>query len=411
MTAGTGPRAGALIQERVREEKTLPTGSTASATPDLSGIARAAAAEVPGTSAALLDGFLAVLVAASTTGRRPNRAELDACRDAGEEAAATDLTLAQLVDAHLSAARLLWAQLPGVRQAATVQQRVNVGESVLRATDDALAGVAAGFAAARRRSIRHDEAQRREFIDDLLGGRGEVGRLAERSERSGLSPTATFVVAVVRTPLPLEEHSASTHAAERAVSASWRAGPCLVTTRHRELVCILSGAPGGDAPAAARAAARALGVATGWRAAVSRSTTGVAGVTAAYEEARLALATATELDFPEPVALAEHMLVYRVLLRDRDAIADLITTVLGPLQRARGGPRPWLETLTAYYSSGLNAMETARRLHVSVRTVTYRLSRIEQLTGYRPADPQHRLTVEAAVVGATLLHWPPSTAG
>jgi sugar diacid utilization regulator len=43
---------------------------------------------------------------------------------------------------------------------------------------------------------------------------------------------------------------------------------------------------------------------------------------------------------------------------------------------------------------------------VAVRTVTYRLDRIKELTGYDAADPIHRFTLHAAVLGARVLGWP-----
>ena len=46
------------------------------------------------------------------------------------------------------------------------------------------------------------------------------------------------------------------------------------------------------------------------------------------------------------------------------------------------------------------ATETAKRLHLGVRTVTYRLDRIKALTGYNPTDPAHCFTLQAAVLGA-----------
>ena len=48
----------------------------------------------------------------------------------------------------------------------------------------------------------------------------------------------------------------------------------------------------------------------------------------------------------------------------------------------------------------------ARRLHLSVRAVTYRLDRVRRLTGYDPADPTQAFTLQVAAVGARLLGWP-----
>ena len=64
--------------------------------------------------------------------------------------------------------------------------------------------------------------------------------------------------------------------------------------------------------------------------------------------------------------------------------------MLTPLTKARGGARPLIDTLEAYFESGEVATATARRLHVSVRTVTYRLAKISSLTGYDPNVPAQR---------------------
>jgi DNA-binding PucR family transcriptional regulator len=98
-----------------------------------------------------------------------------------------------------------------------------------------------------------------------------------------------------------------------------------------------------------------------------------------------------------------------VLLRDQPAIADLVHSVLGKLDHARGGAGPLLATLDAYFATGAITTETARRLHLSVRAVTYRLDRVKTLTGHDPTDPAQRFTINTAVLGAKLLGWPEHT--
>jgi DNA-binding PucR family transcriptional regulator len=123
---------------------------------------------------------------------------------------------------------------------------------------------------------------------------------------------------------------------------------------------------------------------------------------------------ATRLGVEEAVTGPQDLLIYRVLLRDQPAMTDLVTTVLGPLVAARGGAQPLLETLDAYFSCGAVATETALRLHLSVRAVTYRLNRVRELSGYDPSTPAHRFILQAAVLGAKMLRWPmemPSPAG
>ena len=95
-----------------------------------------------------------------------------------------------------------------------------------------------------------------------------------------------------------------------------------------------------------------------------------------------------------------------MLGRDQAAIVDLVSDVLAPLERVRGGPEVLLDTLREYFDAGEVATEAARRLHVSVRTVTYRLARVAQLTGYSVSRPDQRFSLHAAVLGARLLEWP-----
>jgi DNA-binding PucR family transcriptional regulator len=80
--------------------------------------------------------------------------------------------------------------------------------------------------------------------------------------------------------------------------------------------------------------------------------------------------------------------------------------VLGPLLDARGGPAPLLETLSVFFETHGNVTATARRLSISARAVTYRLERVERLSGYSATDPTQRFTLEAAVLGAKLMDWP-----
>ena len=143
-----------------------------------------------------------------------------------------------------------------------------------------------------------------------------------------------------------------------------------------------------------------------WRVTVGRPYPGSYGIPRSYEEAREGLTMAVRLHLDTPVIHAEQLLIYRVLLRDQPAITDLVQAVLGPLVQARGGAEPLLTTLDAYFATGSVTTETARRLHLSVRAVTYRLDRIRTLTGHDPTDPTQRFTIHAAVLGARLLGWP-----
>jgi DNA-binding PucR family transcriptional regulator len=142
-----------------------------------------------------------------------------------------------------------------------------------------------------------------------------------------------------------------------------------------------------------------------WQVAAGRPYPGAYGIARSYEEAREALLLARRLHLDDAVQ-ARDLLLYRVLGRDQAALVDLVQALLDPLTRARGGAEPLLQTLETYFATGAVATETARQLHMSVRTVTYRLAKVKALTGQDPGDPTQRLALHVAVLGARLLDWP-----
>ncbi|CAM5710499.1 hypothetical protein SVIOM74S_00520 [Streptomyces violarus] len=128
-----------------------------------------------------------------------------------------------------------------------------------------------------------------------------------------------------------------------------------------------------------------------------------------YEEALRALDLAVRLELDDPVLYAADLLVYPVLTRDRQAMADLVRTTLGPLLRSRNGPQTHLDTLTAYFDAGCVTTYAARKLSLSVRAFTYRLERIHSSPGpTRPTPGTDR--VQTAVIGGRSLNWPDQNA-
>uniref|UniRef100_UPI0015F11AAD PucR family transcriptional regulator n=1 Tax=Streptomyces phytophilus TaxID=722715 RepID=UPI0015F11AAD len=181
----------------------------------------------------------------------------------------------------------------------------------------------------------------------------------------------------------------------------------LLTTKEGRLVCVAGSSERSLLDAFAKVALEpGSGYAGATRVAMGREHAGPGGVVRSYEEALGALDMAAALGLAQPVLQAAELLVFPVLLRDRAAMADLVRTVLGPLTQARGGAEPLLATLQTCAAAGYVNAEAARRLGVSVRTLSYRLDRIRTLTGYDVADSLHRYTLETAAMGARLLGWP-----
>ncbi|UQA92441.1 PucR family transcriptional regulator [Streptomyces halobius] len=337
-----------------------------------------------------LDGYARILADVSATGRRLTRDELDSRRVLGERAAEAGYGLRALVGAHLAATRAHW---PGTASA----------DSVLAATAQAVDAFAEGYERAQRLAVRQEEAARREFIDDLLYGRSDLGLLAERAERFGLRLSYAHAVAVAQGASAYDDGDAVPREVERALIGRFGDRSILLTTKDGRLVCV---APGDQDEVLAFFAKQAYAATDGGQIAIGRPQPGPGGVVQSYEEALNALDLAERLELGAPVLRAADLLVYPVLTRDRQAMADLVLNALGPLQQGRGGAQPLIDTLSAYFDSGCVGAEAARRLALSPRAFTYRLERIHKLTGADPADPVHRYTLQTAVIGARLLDWP-----
>ncbi|WP_327592716.1 helix-turn-helix domain-containing protein [Streptomyces chartreusis] len=338
-----------------------------------------------------VEGCAQILAEVSATGRRLTREELTSRRELGEQAADAGHGLRALVSAHLSAARAAWPTGPGT------------ADSALAALHQVIDAFSEGYERAQRHAIRQEEAARREFIDDLLYGRADLGRLAERAERFGLRLSHAHAVAVAQGPTAYDEGDKVPQQVERALISRFGDRSVLLTTKNGRILCI---APGHQDEVLAYFAKQAHAATEGGRVAIGRAQPGPGGVVHSYEEALNALELAERLELEDPVLRAADLLVYPVLTRDRQAMADLVVSTLGPLTTARGGAEPLLGTLVTYFDSGCVAAEAARRLSLSVRALTYRLERIHKLTGADPADPAHRYMLQTAVIGARLLDWP-----
>ncbi|SCK19123.1 CdaR family transcriptional regulator [Streptomyces sp. WMMB 322] len=348
-----------------------------------------------------------LLAEVSETGRRPLRHELDSFRALGERAAEDGWSLRDLVGLYLGRTRDLWGTLPGVARAASASERARTGDALLAAVEVAVSAMGEGHERAQRLAVRQEEGERREFVDDLLYGRSDMGRLAERAQRFGLRLAGLHTVAVAVGPEKYDDVHRTVRFIERELIGRFGPRDVLLSTKEGRLVCIaasgdrevldhfvrLAEKPGTGCPAARRIA-------------VGREHSGARGVVSSYEEALGALELAERLGLEGVRLNASELLVFPVLLRDRGAMADLVRTVLGPLTKARGGARPLLETLMECAAAGYVNAEAARRLGLSVRTLSYRLERIRTLTGYSPGEPLQRFTLEAAVMGARLLGWP-----
>ena len=385
----------------------------------LTEVAESASRDAGGAPVELLGDYLTLLAEAATYGRTPDPAELEAVGLLGRRAAELGVSAGTAVQLYLSAARRLWQQLPMVIRSRDNEAVRVAAAAVLRVVDDAVATLAEGYTEARRQMVRWEETLRHEFIEDLLRGDADVGRLVERAEPFGLDMARPHQVALAAPTGRLDETTPAISSVEHAIVQRVGDRDVLVATKDGWIVVV---APADADLPGHRAGSHTLGDlmlaelarslrGQPWRVSVGRPYPGSYGIARSYEEAREGLTMAVRLHLDTPVIRAEQLLIYRVLLRDQPAIADLVHSMLGGLVHSRGGAGPLLATLDAYFATGSVVTETARRLHLSVRAVTYRLDRIKTLTGHDPTDPAERFAINAAVLGAKLLGWPDNDLG
>jgi sugar diacid utilization regulator len=384
----------------------------------LARVSSGASRDAGGVPEAFLGDYLRMLADAAIAGRRPERAELEAVRTLGRRAAEAGVSAGCGVDLYLSAARRVWSELPAV-----VRERDNAAvraaaDAVLHVVEEAVASFAEGHAEAGREMIRREAIVRRQLVEDLLRGDAHLGELVERAEPFGLDLTRAHQVVLGQPGKLLPSIEAATTALERVVLDRFGDRDVLVATKDG-LVVVLALADRAEASGSVKGPhttgnlgelvhAELSRVRRGapWHVAVGRPHPGAYGIARSYEEAREGLTMAARMRVDSPVIQPRDLLVYRVLFRDQPAMVDLVHSVLSPLHQARGGARPLLDTLSAYFACGGVATAAAEQLHLSVRAVTYRLDRVRSLTGYDPTDPTDRFAVHVAVLGAQLLGWP-----
>ena len=379
----------------------------------LDAVAAAAARDSGGVPVEYLGDFLPVLVGAVEGGQAVPPARLRAYRALGDRAARRGVALRALLDLYLSACWRLWPELPAVREARRRPQGVvDAGQVMLHAADDVVAALTEGFQLARRALVRTQEAARREFIDDLLSGSSDVAGLLHRASGFGLDLSGPHAVAVIDTQRSFDDGSPLVATLERSILGMKGDAQALVASKDGRLVAVFA-AP--DRAAVEHVVDRltdTLRRQTGrnsvgeWRLAVGRPAAGADGVRTSYREASEALELAGRLRIASPVVAARDLLVYRMLLRDRATLSDLVESTLAGLRPAKGGAQPLIDTLDAWFARGGNSAGAARDLHLSVRAVTYRLARVRELTGLDPDAPEDRFTLHVATLGARLLDWP-----
>jgi purine catabolism regulator len=251
---------------------------------------------------------------------------------------------------------------------------------------------------------------RDEVLEGLLLGRTQDEQVArERALRLGYDPRLTYRVLVLvardgsTTDAPGPERSAQRRRLMETLAelCARRAPGTLAALREDELVLLVA------EPAEAReigqtALQQANALLPTWR-----ITVGIGGaceaacaIARSYAQARRALETAQRFGGQGDVVSFEDLGVYRLLFHVTDPaeLNGFIDQVLGSLlDYDQRHSSDLLRTLATFLGLNGNVQATARELSLHVNSVTYRLQRIEAISGLDLEQSEDRLLAQVAL--------------
>ncbi len=334
--------------------------------------------------------------------------ELARLRLAGSRAAREGEPLQRLLDRYLTSGWVLWAaatRLPTGDSAALAA----LGTALLKAGDSAAGALAEGYGQAEREIAARTGAARREFLDELLELAPDDlttgARITRRAAHFGLAPGDRYRVLVAGIGRELEDEAPEVLRVTLALDRPGRSGrdgaaspPIVATTRGRLVLLARASWPG---VGALDAVLDDLAGPESWLAVEAPLAAGLARVAPAFGAAFGALLVAERLGL-RGHRTADDLLLERALLADEGLLRAAIDRELGPILDAPRNGEELLRTVAAYVAARQNLSGAARALGVGIRTVSYRLARIEELLG-RPLAGEEVLRVATALFARRLL--------
>ncbi|MDF3313665.1 helix-turn-helix domain-containing protein [Rhodococcus sp. T2V] len=246
---------------------------------------------------------------------------------------------------------------------------------------------------------------RSELVEGLLAERARSGDdTAQWARHLGYDENVEHAVLVLDLP---RAEPASGHASVGAL-LNRLAPDALVSVRADGAVAIVpstDGAPAGAVDRAHRVATMCLERLRSRGDTVSRAGVGnaylsVSDIPRSYSEARSALIASERMGGADNVSLFSALGIHRLLARYPDAaeLRSFGMEVLGRLvEEDKAKSMDYLETLSVYFAENKSLASAAQRLHVHPNTVSYRIRRIQAITGLDLDAQQDRLTAEVAV--------------
>jgi sugar diacid utilization regulator len=139
---------------------------------------------------------------------------------------------------------------------------------------------------------------------------------------------------------------------------------------------------------------------------VGNLATSVAELARSHVEARQALRLSRRAGARSRVTSYRSLGAFRLLLevQSPEALRGFVSELLGPLLKyAESRETPLLETLEALAASRWIRRAAARALGIHINSMTYRIERIETLTGLSMDDPETRVAIAIALRARAML--------
>jgi len=250
---------------------------------------------------------------------------------------------------------------------------------------------------------------RAELVESLLVGRAEEPQAAELARLAGLRGDIGYLVVAIALLDPVNEALAEASPILLEALAAELDGLAdgVVAVARVDQVTVLVPAAAGEPAFSTRVTellARRFAT-TRFVLGASRVAAGPGELGRADVEARRALAVARRLGVTGEVTSHDSLGVHRLLLHvPPEELSAFAQDVLGELLGYDARQNATLvDTLGAYLRQNANLRRTAEELYVHVNTVSYRLHRIEMITGLSLSSAADRLLAEIAIESLRVL--------
>ena len=363
---------------------------------DLAALAVSARAAVESTIAALL------------RAEELGADERSRLRLAGSIAAREGESLHRLLDRYLTSGWVLWAAATG-RSRGSRAAVAALGTALLKAGDAAAAALGEGYGDAEREIAVRTGAARRAFLDELVelppGDAAAAARITRRAAHFGLASGEAYRVLVAGIGRDLEDEGPVILRVALALDRPSRSGgekatslPIVAAKRGRLVLLARADWPG---VAALDLVLDELTGPEGWLTVEAPLVTSLAEVADAFGAAFDALHVASRMGLHGRHS-ADDLLLERALLTDERLLRAAVDRELGPILNAPRNGEELVRTVAAYFAARQNLRAAARILGVGLRTVSYRLARVEELIG-QPLAGEVMLRIATALLARRLL--------